>query len=148
MHADIINDFIQIDFIPRENTLHLSDTMEMTDRREMVASRYYNPFSFFPCDGILLLQQSPTNPSDKLSVTLICNDIQFRNGLLLKTNNMRYLNISSCNLEIKLQLSLPVHKAIQQAMHIFIFYKTRNAFLIIYIDRLHCILQGTMKNDE
>ena len=35
MHADIIYDFIQIDFIPRENTLHLSDTMAMTDRREM-----------------------------------------------------------------------------------------------------------------
>ena len=50
MHADIIYDFIQIDFIPRENMLHLSDTMAMTDRREMVASRYYNPFSFFPWD--------------------------------------------------------------------------------------------------
>ena len=125
MHADIIKDFIQIDFIQKENTLHLSDTMAMTDRREMVASRYYNPFSFFPCDGILPLQQSPTNPSDKLSVTLICNDIQFRNGLLLKTNNMRYLNISSCNLEIKLQLSLRLHTVICQAMHILILHKTR-----------------------
>ena len=137
MHADIIYDFIQIDFIPRENTLHLSDTMAMTDRREMVASRYYNPFSFFPCDGILLLQQSPTNPSDKLSVTLICNDIQFRNGLLFKTNNMIYLNISSCNLDMKLELSLLFHKAIQQTMHIFILYKTRHAFHITYIDRFH-----------
>ena len=47
MHADIIYDFILIDFITRENTLHLSDTMAMTDRREMVASRYYNPFRSF-----------------------------------------------------------------------------------------------------
>ena len=51
MHADIIYDFIQIDFIPRENTLHLSDTMAMTDRREMVASRYYNPFRSFHVMG-------------------------------------------------------------------------------------------------